>query len=192
MRTTSVAYADSASSSAAPVTGPSDLYVMKADGTGLNKLSEEMSYAQSPLWSPLWSPDGKQIAFSGTGEMKYVVNADGTEPRELLPNARRHLFVLLVTRWRDNSLCSSAFSRGARYLCDRCRRHWPDQPHQYQDDHRRCAPWSPDGKQIAFTRGDVGDVYVDQGIYVMNANGTGRTRLANNPNSPSFTPRERE
>jgi Tol biopolymer transport system component len=52
--------------------------------------------------------------------------------------------------------------------------------------------WSPDGKQIAFTRGDVGDVYVDQDIYVMNADGTGRTRLANNASSPSFTLRDRE
>jgi hypothetical protein len=29
-------------------------------------------------------------------------------------------------------------------------------------------------------------------IYVMNADGTGRTRLADNASSPSFTPRDRE
>ncbi len=52
--------------------------------------------------------------------------------------------------------------------------------------------WSPDGKQIAFTRGDVGDVYVDQDVYVINADGTGQTRLANNASSPSFTPPNRE
>jgi Tol biopolymer transport system component len=101
MRTTRVDFVNSSPSSAVPATGPSGLYVMKPDGTGLKKLSKEMSYAQSPLWSP-------------------------------------------------------------------------------------------DGKEIAFTREHAGDVYVDQDVYVMNADGTGRTRLADNANSPSFTPRDRE
>jgi dipeptidyl aminopeptidase/acylaminoacyl peptidase len=51
--------------------------------------------------------------------------------------------------------------------------------------------WSPDGKQIAFTRADAGSFFVDQDVYVMNADGTGRTRLANNASSPSFAPRDR-
>ena len=51
--------------------------------------------------------------------------------------------------------------------------------------------WSPDGKQIAFTRADAGDFFVDQDVYVMNVDGTGRTRLANNASSPSFAPRDR-
>ena len=52
--------------------------------------------------------------------------------------------------------------------------------------------WSPDGEKIAFTREDAGDVYFDQDVCVMNAAGTGRTRLADNASSPSFTPRDRE
>ena len=51
--------------------------------------------------------------------------------------------------------------------------------------------WSPDGKQIAFTRADAGDVHADQDVYVMNANGTRRSRLASNASSPSFAPRDR-
>jgi hypothetical protein len=34
--------------------------------------------------------------------------------------------------------------------------------------------WSPDGKQIAFTRAVAGDVYAGQDVYLMNADGTGR------------------
>jgi len=51
--------------------------------------------------------------------------------------------------------------------------------------------WSPDGKQIAFTRADAGDVYADQDVYFIKADGTGRSCLANNASSPSFTPRDR-
>src|SRR5215204_3023957 len=49
--------------------------------------------------------------------------------------------------------------------------------------------WSPSGKQIAFTSGQV---YENQDIYVMNTEGTGRTRLAENASSPSFAPRAGE
>ena len=87
MRTTRVDFVNSSPSSAVPATRPSGLYVMKPDGTGLKKLSREMPYAQSPRWSP----EGKEIAFSGTGEKNYAVNADGTELRELLPNVRDHI-----------------------------------------------------------------------------------------------------
>src|SRR5919112_3137415 len=87
MRTTRVGFVNSSPSSAVPATGPSGLYVMKPDGTGLKKLSKEMPYAQSPLWSP----EGKEIAFSGAEEKKYIVNADGTELRELMPNVQDHI-----------------------------------------------------------------------------------------------------
>jgi TolB protein len=49
--------------------------------------------------------------------------------------------------------------------------------------------WSPNGKQIAFTSGEL---YDNQDIYVMNTEGTGRTRLAENASSPSFAPRAGE
>jgi Tol biopolymer transport system component len=51
--------------------------------------------------------------------------------------------------------------------------------------------WSSDGKQIAFTRADAGDVHADQDVYVMNGDGTRRSRLASNASSPFFAPRDR-
>ena len=87
MRTTRVGFVNSSPSSAVPATGPSGLYVMKPDGTGLRKLSKEMPYAQSPLWSP----EGKEIPFSGAGGTKYVVNVGGTLLRELMPNVQDHI-----------------------------------------------------------------------------------------------------
>ncbi|MGI9122389.1 MAG: hypothetical protein ACR2FR_05835 [Rubrobacter sp.] len=196
MRTTRVDFANSASSSAAPATGPSDLYVMKADGTGLNKLSEEMSYAQSPLWPPLWSPDGKEIAFSGAGEngeKKYVVNADGTKPRELLPNVQAHISSYSWSPNGEKIAFAAVHYRGELdiYVIN------ADGTGQTNLTSTKTIiegepSWSPDGKQIAFSRGVADDVYDDQDLYVMNADGAGRTRLATNASSPTFAPRKRE
>ena len=188
MRTTRVDFVNSSPSSAVPATGPSGLYMMRPDGTGLRKLSKQMSYAQSPLWSP----DGKEIAFSGAGEKKYVVNAGGTEPRELMPHVRDHISSY---SWSPNGkkiAFAAVHYRGELdiYGID------ADGSGQTNLTNTKTitedAPsWSPEGKQIAFTRADAGDVYVDHDVYVMNADGTGRTRLADNASSPSFAPRDR-
>jgi TolB protein len=188
LRTTRVDLVNSSPSSAVPATGPSGLHVMQPDGTGLKKLSKEMPYAQTPLWSP----DGKEIAFSGTGEKKYIVNADGTELRELLPNVGDYISSY---SWSPNGkkiAFAAVHYRGelAMYVID------ADGTDQINLTSSKTLiedepSWSPDGEHIAFTRGDADDVYVDQDVYVMNADGTGRTRLANNASSPSFAPRDR-
>jgi TolB protein len=196
MRTTRVDFANSASSSAAPAAGPSDLYVMKADGTGLSKLSEETSYAQMPLWSPLWSPDGEEIAFSGAGEKgekKLVVNADGTELRELLPDVQAHISSYSWSPNGEKIAFAAVHFRGELDIFvinadGTGQTNFTNTKTIIEDE----PTWAPDGKQIVFTRGDVGDVYVDQDIYVMNADGTGRTHLADDASSPTFAPRERE
>jgi len=188
LRTTRVDLVNSSPSSAVPATGPSGLHVMQPDGTGLKKLSKEMPYAQTPLWSP----DGKEIAFSGTGEKKYIVNADGTELRELLPNVGDYISSY---SWSPNGkkiAFAAVHYRGelAMYVID------ADGTDQINLTSSKTLiedepSWSPDGEHIAFTRGDADDVYVDQDVYVMNADGTGRTRLANNASSPTFAPRDR-
>ena len=63
----------------------SDLYVMNADGSGMQMLTS------GPGWDggPTWSPDGRALAFTrspnlGSGLIDiYVMNADGSEQRRL-------------------------------------------------------------------------------------------------------------
>jgi Tol biopolymer transport system component len=161
---------------------------MKPDGTGLKKLSKEMPYAQSPLWSP----EGKEIAFSGAEEKKYIVNADGTELRELMPNVQDHISSYSWSPNGEKIAFAAVHYRGELDIYE-IDAHGTVQTNLtstktiIEDE----PSWSPDGKQIAFTRADAGDFFVDQDVYVMNVDGTGRTRLANNASSPSFAPRDR-
>jgi TolB protein len=161
--------------------------VMKPDGTGLRKLSKEMPYAQSPLWSP----EGKEIAFSGAGEKKYIVNADGTELRDLMPDVQDHISSYSWSPKGEKIAFAAVHYRGELDLIDidadgTGKTNLTSTKTIIEDE----PSWSPDGKQIAFTRADAGDFFVDQDVYVMNADGTGRTRLANNASSPSFAPRD--
>lgn len=63
------------------------LAVMNHDGTGLRRLLPKDTAIDGP-GSPAWSPDGKRIAFdvyngSTANSHMYVVNADGTDLRDL-------------------------------------------------------------------------------------------------------------
>src|SRR5438093_571760 len=53
------------------------LYAVGADGTGFRRLGD-----YDATFLPSWSPDRSKIAFSWSDEI-YVMNADGTDRREL-------------------------------------------------------------------------------------------------------------
>jgi Tol biopolymer transport system component len=63
-----------------------EIYVMKADGTGVTRLTRSPGDDRSPSWSP----DGTRIAFESTRDGNYEIytmNADGTGPQRLTQNA---------------------------------------------------------------------------------------------------------
>jgi tol-pal system beta propeller repeat protein TolB len=138
-----------------------DIYLMKADGSGLTRLTDH----PAGDWGPTWSPDGNYIAFGsdrdGNPEI-YVMNPDGSDQVNLTdypgrdetpvwsPDSQYIAFVserdenfdIYVTRVDGSGL--------SRLTTD-----------PFVD---RKPAWSPDGRFIAFVTnrggGDDNEIYV--------------------------------
>ena len=59
-----------------------DVFVMNADGTGLVEVFPGPGFA----FDPVWSPDGRQIAFAGSGI--HIMDADGSNHRVVVESGR--------------------------------------------------------------------------------------------------------
>src|SRR5262249_53536735 len=60
-----------------------EVYVMNADGTGLQQLTDNRGFADT---EPSWSPNGRRILFLSDREGNddiYVMNADGSDKRNM-------------------------------------------------------------------------------------------------------------
>ena len=134
---------------------PTQIYIMKADGTNQRHLAEG--------WDLSWSPDGRRIALINEGI--DVMNVDGTGLRSLVahaeccgfdwsPDGRRIAFV-------ERRGIRVANTDGTR--SDRLTSGFDSSPR-----------WSPNGRKLLFTR------TVSEGgndVFVVNADGSGLRRL---------------
>ena len=161
-----------------------EIYVMNADGRGLRRLTRNGLADHLPMWSP----NGTRIAFlrfsvppacggwaSDPGPNVYVMNADGSGQRRLARgwpsawSADGRTIAFTGPDDRPGMYVMNADGSAQRRLNTVSFHGRPD---------RGSAAWSPDGQKILFvkarpgTRGKVND------IYVMNADGSGRRKMA--------------
>ena len=121
------------------------LYVMRADGTRLRRLTPGyLAVAENSEGGVTWSPDGTQLAFEADRSLRsgiWVVRADGSRLRELARgfdpawSPRGDLIAL-----KSRGGISVALARGGR----------PRLLTKSVDD--GSHDWSPDGRTLAFLR----------------------------------------
>jgi hypothetical protein len=152
-----------------------DIYVMNADGSGRTNLTKTSTGFED---DPTWSPDGNKIAYERNGAI-WTMNADGSNQTLLTsgyspdwspnPNDSRIAF----TREGASDQDIYAISADGSYLRNLTNdsTHWQDEPE-----------WSPGGTMIAYegnTTGLQSGSCFGSGIYTMDLNGFGKTRITN-------------
>ncbi|MGD2206890.1 MAG: protein kinase [Anaerolineae bacterium] len=160
--------------------GNLEIYVMRADGSGLTRLTTHPAVDGGPDWSP----DGKRIAFvserDGNREI-YAMNANGGGLTRLTNHPAQ-----------DNDPAWSPDGTRIAFYSDRdgnreiyvMNADGSGQTNLTRHPAKDVQPdWSPDGKRIAFYSNRDGN----PDLYVMDANGSGQARLAGDP-SGEFTP----
>jgi Tol biopolymer transport system component len=138
------------------------LYVMNSDGSGVTRLIMFRDTFGGIEPHPTWSPDGSRIAFiklpyrlAGHARI-YVINADGTEVRQLVDRGFDGV------AWSPDGSTIAFGDRGIYVVnADGTALH---RLASFGND----PAWSLDGSRIAFRGGDSSAPH----IYVMDANGT--------------------
>jgi len=170
--------------------GESEVYIMKADGSGIRRLTYVSSDAGGAGGAPDWSPDGSSILFDAPADGNveiFVIGTGGGRPHRLTHTSGRgktnvnpkwsrdgELIVYTSDRDRSGSMDtdeSDIYVMRANGSSNRRLTH--------TDGHGRGSwtpVWSPDGAKIAFAanRTEPREAF---DIYVMDADGSNIRRL---------------
>lgn len=167
--------------------GNNEIYVMKADGSGVRRVTTNTAWDNQPSWSP----DGTQLAFASerTGNREiFVVKADGSGARQLTFDPGPDIWPeyspdgdqLAFTRvGGDTSAVYTISVEGGS-----ARKLTPDSLNAGQAD------WSPDGRRVVLINNHCATCGASD-VFTMRTNGRGLTRLTNdfgNNLNPSWSP----
>ena len=150
--------------------GDEEIYVAKADGTGVRRLTT----LPGPDLGPAWSTDGRRLAWSRRAEI-WTMSATGAAKRRLVAKAKVwhehhspawHRSTLVYSSTRVSAFNTELFRAPAKRLT-----FTKGSDGVLGDD--SMPDFTPDGRRIVFTsnRDQQGE------IYVMNANGSAQKRL---------------
>ena len=120
---------------------------------------------------PAWSPDGRWIAFQGADHQLEIVPAAGGTARTLV-SSRIAWAGVVAFSWSPDSTKLVYYTNAKLGTVNLSGRTSIFSLHGLRLDHG-IPQWSPDGNSIAFTAIDI-----DDGVYVIRANGTGIRRVA--------------
>ncbi len=164
-----------------PLSEPTEIWVMSADGTRMVQLTDTDDYE----FDPAWSPDGSKIAYSD-GDDLYVMDADGTDVTQVTTSPQPDM----SPTWSPNGTQLAFHSlRNANYDVYKINVNGTGETRLTTDAAFDWQPdWSPDGTRIAFASTRAGGA---DDVYTMSTTGTGVTRLTAHPandTSPAWSP----
>jgi TolB protein len=191
--------------------GDPEVYTMNPDGTGVTRLTFNVNtgggFPLLDFW-PSWSSDGAKIVYTsfrpsptpgppngdvyimnadGTGKIRITTNPAGDLDPAFFPDGSKIVFVRELPSPNPGDAPADIWTINADGTGETNLTPTPQ---------RETEPAvSPDGTKIAFERGVQGTESHDSGnheIFVMNADGSGVTRLTNTPDRreqhPNFSP----
>ena len=151
-----------------------DIYVIRPDGTGQTRLTRTPARDSAPTWSP----DGTRIAFVRGGDV-WVMNRDGSGAARLArtgaPEADPSWFRFSNPSPEERIAFTRRVGRNYEVISRRLEGGEENLTASVSEDAR--PSWSPDGQQVLFESNRDGNYE----LYVMNANGSGQTRLTIDP-----------
>jgi Tol biopolymer transport system component len=168
--------------------GNEEIYVMNADGSDQQRLTDNPAYDHLPNWSP----DGGRIVFTadrGGRFQTYVMDADGGDPQLLggggwsiwSTDGTQIAFMVSLDGNSEILVMPAPGTRGDTSDEGEVRRLTRNDSHDWE------PAWSPDGSQIAF----VSNRDESAEIYVMDADGSNQRRLTDNQTDewgPAWSP----
>lgn len=167
--------------------GHSHIYVMRADGTGVRRVTN----TAMDDGHPTWSPDGRRIAFAREGAL-FVVPATGGPARRL----GRGFGEATAPAWSPNGRLVAYDYRRPGFSIREIWLVGADGRHPRQLTRLRqvstLPSWSPDGHRIAF-QSNVRGGHVE--IYSVGRDGSGlqrETRSSVDTFQPAWSPNGRE
>jgi len=175
--------------------GNFEIYTIKEDGSGLQRITNNTFFDSGPYWSP----DGRKILFMSTRDGNfevYIMNADGSNQQRLTNNpgfdgfptwspdgskigfssdrnGNSDVYVMDVTNYQAANISDMVFGEIHQITTN------------LAEDYR-CA-WSPDGSKIAFESDRDNDIE----IYIMNSDGSNQERMTTihgDDQNPSWSP----
>ena len=168
----------------------SGIYDVDADGGSPRLLlaAGQRNYAggafQTAVFSPTFSPDGTHIAYvdgmGDWGNTPWVMNADGSGVRELIDQEVGHFDNLAWSADGSRLAFNGLYGEGILIV-------GVDGSGLTTAD-GKDVQWSPTGSRLAFQAGSWSGRWVGEGIWVMNADGSGQRQVVPLGRKPVWSP----